>query len=351
MDWTAIAKTSLDVVYHTGLSRATRPLFGGLGAIFMLHHVRPAAGVDGFAPNRALEVTPEFLDAVISHVRASGYDLLPLDAAVARIKSGAKPARRFAVFTLDDGYRNNLTHALPVFRRHNCPFTIYIAPTIADGTCELWWQGLEAAIAGAERVDTEIAGLKVSRDCRITAEKCAVFDALYWPLRGMDNLAQRSWIRAFCTSHGVDLLAMCRGEAMDWKELRQIAADPLCGIGAHTVNHYALSRLTPEEVLAEAVESRNRVEQELGRKVRHFAYPYGDETTAGPREFALLAKAGYSSAVTTRKGLVFPEHANHLTALPRVSLNGHFQRLSQTDALLSGGMFALWNRFRKVNAG
>ena len=56
------------------------------------------------------------------------------------------------------------------------------------------------------------------------------------------------------------------------------------------------------------------------------------------------------AAVTTRKGLIYPEHGDHLFALPRVSLNGDYQSLHFIDLYLSGAPFALWNRFRRVDA-
>ena len=72
---TSILKTSLELLYYSGASQALRPILGGLGAIFMLHHVRPGGGLQtGFAPNAGLEVTPEFLDAVIAFVKLRGYD-------------------------------------------------------------------------------------------------------------------------------------------------------------------------------------------------------------------------------------------------------------------------------------
>ena len=82
----------------------------------------------------------------------------------------------------------------------------------------------------------------------------------------------------------------------------------------------------------------------------HFSFPYGDPGSAGPRDFALARQAGFKTAVTTRKGMVFPAHRRHLTALPRVSLNGDFQSLTYTALYLSGAPFALWNRFQQVDA-
>ncbi len=53
--------------------------------------------------------------------------------------------------------------------------------------------------------------------------------------------------------------------------------------------------------------------------------------------------------MTTRPGVVFRRHAEHLTALPRISLNGNFQRPRYAKVLISGAATALWNGFRPVN--
>lgn len=345
----AVLKSSLDMLYYSGASQALRGMFKGKGAIFMLHHVRPGGGLQkGFSPNSVLEVTPEFLDSVIRMVKDLGYDLLSMTDALARIRS-AEPSAPFAVFTLDDAYRDNLIYARPVFRRHHCPFTVFASPAIQDGTCELWWRGLEAAIAGSTQVKGMIAGESFDLPTVSDAQKETAWERIYWPLRSMAQAAQRAWIRQFCADSRVDIDAICRAEAMSWNELRLIANDPLCEIGAHTVNHYAMALLDEDKARREMIESADRLETELGKRPRFFAYPYGDECSAGQRDFRLAQEAGFEAAVTTRKGLVHQAHRDHLMALPRLSLNGNFQRLRYVDVLLSGSAFALWNKFRQVN--
>jgi peptidoglycan/xylan/chitin deacetylase (PgdA/CDA1 family) len=92
------------------------------------------------------------------------------------------------------------------------------------------------------------------------------------------------------------------------------------------------------------------IEAALGRRPAHFSYPVGDRTSAGPREFRIAAEVGFKTAVTTRPGVLFPEHAAHLTALPRISLNGEYQQRRYARVLLSGAATALWNGFRRVDA-
>ena len=321
-----------------------------MGAIFMLHHVRPQKEpFPGFHPNSCLETTPEFLDAVLDRLRVLDFEFVSLRDAVKRIESGDQ-SQRFAAFTIDDGYLDNRDHALPLFQKYACPFTVFAATKIIDGDAELWWLALEQVVAGNDSVTICLDGRQTDFETRTAAEKQAAYDTIYWTLRAIPEAEQRRKIRNLCSRYGIDLKQLCRREAMTWEQLRQLADDPLVTIGAHTVNHVALGKLPQEQALWEITASRKALEKALGRPVDYFCYPYGDAVSAGAREFRLAQGAGMTAAVTTRKGLIYPEHADHLFALPRVSLNGDYQSLHFIDLYLSGAPFALWNRFRRVDA-
>lgn len=137
---------------------------------------------------------------------------------------------------------------------------------------------------------------------------------------------------------------------MDWEEILRLSRHPLATIGAHTLTHPRLAKLDAASMVAELDQSRHAIEARIGKNVRHLAYPVGDSTSAGPREFAAAASLGFTSAVTTRPGLIYAKHADHLTALPRLSVNGNWQDLRNIEVLLSGAAFALWNRGRRINA-
>lgn len=148
---TAMMKAALSGLYHTR-ARLLAPYTQGTGVIFTLHHVRPEPQEPRvYAPNRILEVTPEFLDAVIDQVQEAGLDIVSLDEGLQRLKDGDD--RRFVCFTFDDGYRDNREYAYPLFKRRSLPLTLYVPTDYPDGNGELWWLALEQIVANAPEIE------------------------------------------------------------------------------------------------------------------------------------------------------------------------------------------------------
>jgi peptidoglycan/xylan/chitin deacetylase (PgdA/CDA1 family) len=344
-----VFRAALNTLYFSGASTVLRPMLGGVGAILMLHHVRPARH-DRFQPNHLLEVTPKFFDRVIRRLRRSKVDLISLDEMHRRLSTGDFPRRRFVCVTFDDGYRDNFEFAYPVLKKYDVPFAIYVATSFADRLGELWWLALEAVVAQNDMIGVRLDGRDSWFECRNVNEKRKVFDYIYAWLRQLPTEAElRHVMRDLAARHRVDMPAFCADLCMGWDELAKLAADPLVTIGTHTVNHPILTKLDDKTVRAELASSRSVIEAALGVRPAHLAYPVGDRSAAGPREFKIASELGFKTAVTTRPGVVFRKHAEHLTALPRISLNGNFQRPRYTKVLLSGAATGLWNGFRPVN--
>jgi peptidoglycan/xylan/chitin deacetylase (PgdA/CDA1 family) len=344
---TAVFKAAMSGLYHSGALRLLAPYTQGQGMIYTLHHVRPEREKP-FAPNRILEITPQFLEAVLDQVQDAGLDIVSLDEAVRRLRSAE--GNRFVCFTFDDGYRDNLQYAYPLFAERKLPMTIYVPTDYPDGRGDLWWMALEEIVERADELELCRNGNLWRLPAATPSEKWRSYEQIYWWLRALDEATQRQVVRILADRFDIDMMELCRSEIMNWDEIRQLAADPLVTIGAHTRGHYALAKLSTERARDEMKGSADRLEQELGVRPRHFAYPYGDESSAGLRDFWLARELGFETAVTTRKGMLFPAHRDHMTALPRVSLNGDYQSLTYTALYLSGAPFALYNRFREVNA-
>ncbi len=316
------------------------PAADASGFVVTLHHVAPASHA-AFQPNAVLSITPEFLDRLIAHFATEGWRFVTVDEITA---PGSADPKRIAI-TLDDGYRDNREHALPVFRRHQVPFAIYVCPGFADRTSEIWWEALERIIVATDTIEAPSGARGLST--RSASQKRRAF-ALWrsWLTTEADEVEQRKTIRALSQKHGLDLAALAQDMVMDWDETASIADDPLCSIGAHTMTHPALARLAPEIAFQEISESVETIAAKLGKRPTSLAFPYGYRTAAGPREAQLAEEAGLRTSFTTQPGYVPAKGSRH--GLPRVSINGLFQTLRLHDVLLSSGLWALPKRIRKA---
>jgi len=344
-----VIRAGLETLFFSGAHLMMRPFVGGLGVILTLHHVRPSRpGL--FQPNKLLEISPDFFARMVKRLRRSRLDLVSLDEMHRRLVEG-DGRRRFACLTFDDGYRDFLEHAYPVLRKYEVPFAMYVPTSFPDRIGELWWLALEAVIAKNVRIGLLINGQERRFDCRNPWEKRELYEQLYWWLRGRETEEElRNVVRDLCVRYGVDIKSFCENLCMTWGEIGELARDPLATIGAHTVNHFILTKTSDKVVRAEMEMGRSVLEAAIGVRPQHLAYPVGDKNSAGAREFRIASELGFKTAVTTRPGVLFPEHRDHLTSLPRISVNGEFQQMRYLKVLMSGAPTALWNGFRRVEA-
>jgi len=310
----------------------------GRGAIFTLHHVRPKK-TRPLQPSEHLEITPDFLGEAIERLSAEGYEFVPLADIPARL---AKPSKRpFAAFTLDDGYRNNVEYALPVFERHGAPFTVFVARGFAERTHSLWWETLAELLGRAPEVTFDFGDGPEVMDLTSEARKFDAFDRFSHHIGVTDEASAVSRIDAMARKHGVDPLKITADLTMDARELRELSAHPLASLGAHTISHRAVARLSADDARREMQQSADYVEALTGKRPRSIAYPYGMPQAVSERDMMIAKELGFPVAVTTQPGTLGERHMNRLTSLPRISLNGYYQQPRYVSALASGIPFSI----------
>jgi peptidoglycan/xylan/chitin deacetylase (PgdA/CDA1 family) len=315
----------LNLAYYSGLYRMLGSVYGGCGLIFSLHRV--------MEPGRPTLIYPNFmihahiLDDILGTVRRLGWELVSIDEVYRRLVD-SKPVlgrgnwpRRFACFTCDDGYADNLTVALPVFRKHQAPLCVYIASGFLERSAFYWWGASEELVFKSDRIDLPPVANSGPRTlwARTLEEKLKSFQALT-DLCHKQGEQFYPELRQIFQEHGVDAQRSLDRDALTAAQVRELAADPLVTIGCHGVRHERLSRMTAKEVCLEMEEGRRKLEDWLGVEVRHLAYPFGRSDACGPREFALAQQLGFKTAVTTRQGNIFPQHRHYLHCLPRRSV-------------------------------
>lgn len=323
---------------RSGLAGLAERRYGGAGAILMLHSI---VADDGPLPRENVQTSAAFLEKMIRHYLAQGVALLSLSEAVAQLAGGSR--RRFVSLTLDDGYRDNLTVALPIFKKYGVPFTIYVTTAFLERRYDDYWWGqlrhlvLEnSSIAVDALSERLVAG---SRD-----EKLRAFYQLKRWIKegklGTERLAELFEMHRMTASDALDR------DAMTVAELGAAArSEPLLEIGGHTTTHARLASLDEAAAADDIRRNKRQLEAIVDREVRHFAYPYGDEASCGTREFRLAKAAGFASAVTSRIGNLFPDHFQHRWCLPRLRFLGPCENLGFMESQRSGAVTALATRF------
>ena len=81
-------------------------------------------------------------------------------------------------------------------------------------------------------------------------------------------------------------------------ELRALAANPLFEIGGHTATHPSLTTLPAAEQEREIIFGSRILEAMLGKRIRSFAYPFGEFGEWGKLPVILWRVQGFEYAVT-----------------------------------------------------
>lgn len=291
----------------------------------MIFH-RAVAAVDWAGmPNRGFHLDLAFLERLVRYVQASGWDIVSMDEALRRTTEPGH--RRFVNFSVDDCYRDTAEVVVPLFQRLGAPITLFVTTDIPDETLRLCNAGLETILRQAECVDDDGQLYVLHSDKQRRAAYTSISSR--WERLGGDEAYLR-----FCERLGDNPDRLDDLHRITWAMLERMRDLPGVEIGAHTVTHRRIATLDADAAQAEIGGSRARLEERLGIPVRHFAFPYGQSADCGPRDFALVRDAGFTTGATTRKALIRPGADPY--ALPRHTINGTHRHLAFAQAHLSG---------------
>ncbi len=263
------------------------------------------------------------------------------------------PTRALLV-TCDDGLVNVVTDMLPILLEEKIPCLFFvIGLSSEDFPRMLWYEELYLLLAAAQEGpfsirlgEVEVAGILGSQNQRRALwrdliqfletcdyESCSHFlDAVRARLDLSDE---------FTSAYLSDPVARKRFRLLSPSELCTLLSAGM-SIGAHTLSHPMLSRLSEDRAWFEIMEGRSRLEKTLGREVWAFAYPFGGPISVSRREFAMAERAGYKAAFLSFGG-GFGAHLPRY-ALPRIHVTGDMT-LAEFEAHVSGFYRSLRRQF------
>lgn len=313
------------------LRRLTLP-----SSILMYHQISRGAKAESFHPHLGLQVDVGSFEEQMKLLHLT-HRCFRLSTFTALSRANKLPPSSAAV-TFDDGYRDGLTLALPILERYHIPATIFVTTGFLDGRARLWWRELEAIIRASDMLKFSWDGKDFHYPLTTLQLKETCFEELTDIFQHLGPTDINKLLNILEHSTGCHLQSTV--QMLSWSEVEELAKHPLITLGAHTVHHSALRYQTSEVVREELYQSREELSQRVGRKVSHFAYPFGGHQQVSPREMNIVKELGFSSACITYFGHVFRKYSSYQHALPRINVDwndtlGTFARkLTGIDALI-----------------
>jgi peptidoglycan/xylan/chitin deacetylase (PgdA/CDA1 family) len=261
--------------------------------ILSYHRVNDEA--DPFFPSLPTQIFEQQMAFV-----ARAYVVLSVEELAERMRRRAVPRNALAI-TFDDGYRDNLTHAGPILARLGLPATVFLVTgAIATGE-PLWFDRLAAAFKQAGTPAWR-APWGESLPLETPVQRLAALAETLEHFKRLVNAERRRSVEQTILTLGPGDERPLKGLMLNWDDVQGLMGLGVT-IGAHTVSHPILSRLTDEEARVEVFDSRRMIEAACGRAPRAFAYPNGRPEDYSPAIQTLVREAGFTCAVTTTFGV------------------------------------------------
>ncbi|MBN2593339.1 MAG: polysaccharide deacetylase family protein, partial [Sedimentisphaerales bacterium] len=226
---------------------------------------------------------------------------------------GRKPMQPYSmVLTFDDGYRNNLTHALPILRRYNVPATFFVTTSFLDNPRPFWWDRLDYALQqlNVHRREVKVGSFTMTLDSSTRKALCQSYKRLRRTAKNLTWISDHEFLKdieqlsCYLEQESGRALADIQDEddwsaIMTWKQVQKAANNGVT-IGSHTVDHIRLGLVEAEITRDQLERSKRDIEEHISKPCLSICYPNGslaDETVSLARE------CGYICGLTTKEGL------------------------------------------------
>lgn len=268
------------------------------GKIPVLMYHRLCDGQDPYFPG----VTPDTFRRQMYYLKEHYHLITMDDLTVLWAERGVLP-QKSVVVTFDDGHKSFREMAYPILTELKVPAIVYIATDAIDGAGffqpDILSWSLKLTSASALEIRENGSALKFS--LRTTEEKIQALRGISAVLKRVQNHRRNEIMQNLSGQLRVDFSQLPADWMMTWSAVKEIHRGGIM-IGAHTLSHPILSRISAEQAEHEITESKKRLEAALQAPVRHFAYPNGGAEDYSDIHKTQIAKAGFDTASSTIYG-------------------------------------------------
>jgi peptidoglycan/xylan/chitin deacetylase (PgdA/CDA1 family)/glycosyltransferase involved in cell wall biosynthesis len=304
------------LAYYSGALVLLRALhrrwYGGGIRIIFYHHVAAQPAAPDLLDHHP--VTASDFERHLRHLKRF-YHVISLSQAVEALRSNRSLPRNTVVITFDDGYRDNLTVALPLLRKFQFPAVLFPVTSAMDGE-PLWFDQLRDWFERTQAAGCRCSAWDKTFDLSTKEERRRSYLQISGHLKRMSPCGRAAALRELRQSLEPEQPPAGERPCLNWEELREMVSSGLITLGGHTLSHPILLSLEERELRQEIQQSCELLSKRLNTAVPFFAYPNGDYNAEAQ---AVVRSLGLAACTT---GSGFNPPGTDLTALKRMGAEG-----------------------------
>lgn len=332
-------KAFASLLKYSGLLYGLRK-FANSGILRIIMYHRIVDGKDS-APYYLSGIQPFVFESQMKFL-SENFSVISLEETSENIMADRQIPRNAVAVTIDDGYIDCYANAYPVLRKYGIPATIFLATGHMGSSKAFWIDKVGYLFKNGRPAKPYYEHPVFSRIELNTAEKRIGF--LEPVVQKLKKISENE--KSAIIDDLEDFFQVSDGELrvnynLTWPQIREMSRNGV-SFGTHTVTHPILTRIPIDKAEKEIVESKKRIENEIGKPVYGFCYPNGTEADFDDSIIRILKKHGFNYAVTTIWGS--NDVNSDLFRLKRMEPNFNSD-LANFECLLSGG-FELAGKLR-----
>jgi hypothetical protein len=266
-------------------------------------------------------------------LRRFGASVLPLDEALARLKSDSLPPRSVSL-TFDDGFYDFLKQGVPILSEFGYPCTLYLTTHYCDYRVPIVSLILHYLLwkCGRKSVRLPQFGLREEMILHTYQDRQKIVrHLLTWAEQREFTTIQKDGIaRTLAEGFGLDYDEILRSRLLQILNPAEVAAVTKSGVDVQLHTHRHRTPRDQALFVKEVEDNRRRIVELTGKIPVHFCYPSGDYSV---EFFRWLNECGVKSATTCEQGLAM--RRSDTMRLPRV-LDDCGMDLLRFESVVSG---------------
>ncbi|ETX08277.1 MAG: hypothetical protein ETSY2_06365 [Candidatus Entotheonella gemina] len=273
--------------------------------------------------SRGIAVTPKGFERQVRYL-TKHYAVMPLEEAVACLRSGRPLPPNAVAITFDDGYHDNDT-AFHILRAHGGCATFFLTSNCIDDREIFWVSEVRHLILRTTQAVLQFkADVHHVSECAFslhTAEEREAAVSQVTRLIKSCTLAERETVLQALRTALADVDKPFDGpQLMLSSEQVQDMLDGGMSVGGHTLTHANLPSAGLADAERELLQCRRDLQQRFGLGAMAMAYPNGGANAYVTQEIQRLAQeTGYDSAWTSASGFV--DETTDLFCGPRIGVS------------------------------